>query len=69
MPAIGEPSMLHTTRMRWGLGRAVVVLPLAAVSSMARQPAAVPYPADYRTGAFPERSILVDEDVFSAFRQ
>ena len=93
--------MIDNQRVRWALGLAVFVLPLLAVSPMARQPA-VPYPAEYRswavvktslvspqapnfaarggfhhfyangkamdgyrTGAFPEGSIIVDEGVYA----
>ena len=95
-------TMVENQRMRRGIGLAVVVLPLLVVSLIARQQAAVPYPAEYRnwavvktslvspqapnyaarggfhhfyanakamdgyrTGAFPEGSIIVDEGVYA----
>lgn len=94
--------MIDNQRIRWGLALAVFGLPLVAVSPMARQQPAVPYPAEYRswavvktslvspqapnyatrggfhhfyanakamdgyrTGAFPEGSIIVDEGVYA----
>jgi Cytochrome P460 len=94
--------MIDNLRIRRGIRLAMFVLPLTVVSSMARQPAAVPYPTDYRswavvktslvsaqapnfatrggfhhfyanakamdgyrTGSFPEGSIIVDEGVYA----